>query len=174
MSGTRVSRRAMLGSVGAASLSPVLQASVPDISGLRASPDPPLARLAFTATLQTDEIHESPCGARDAAIIGGSLQGHRLSGTVQAGRIQWSAPSAEAMVEVRTHVLVMRQDGTLVEVHDRGLMPAGADPGQASISTRPELTGEREEQDVPVLLVGRLDASEVLRGVLRLQAFEVS
>jgi hypothetical protein len=94
---------------------------------------------------------------------------------VQAGRIEWSVPAAGAPVEVTTQLLVACADGSLVEVQDRGVLPADADPAShAAIPTRPELTGGREEPDVPVLLVGRLDASELGKGILKLQAFEVS
>jgi len=172
MSGTRVSRRAMLGSVGAASLSPVLQASV---SGVSASLDLPFARPAFAATLQTAEVHESAGGSRSASIIGGSIQGRRLSGAVQSGHIHWSASSGGSAVEVTTRLLVARPDGSLVEVHDRGVMPPDTDAARhAAIPTRTELAGVREEEGVPLLLVGRLDASGLGKRVLKLQAFEVS
>jgi len=172
MSGTRVSRRAMLGSVGAASLSPVLQASIPDLS---ASLDLPLARPAFTAALQTAEMQESASGSRSASIIGGSMQGRRLSGNVRSGRIQWSAPALGSPVEVTTHLLVARPDGSLVEVLNRGVVPADSDVScHPAISTRIELAGNEEGPGAPLLLVGRLDASGLGKGVLKLQAFEVS
>jgi hypothetical protein len=173
----RITRRAVLGSVGA-SLSATLAA--PARASLSNSGDPglPQARRAFAARLEVART-EQTSGARVqhwANILGGAIDGPRLNGVVQGGRVDWCTDLAGESVEVTTTFIVRCEDGRMIEVRDRGFYPvSGAATASAAICTAPELVEPAGQAPVaPAVLVGRLDASGLGQGVVRLVAFEVS
>lgn len=176
----RITRRAVLGSVGA-SLSSTLAAP----AGASLAPVPaqgnhelPQARRAFAAQLEVAKSTQaSGTGTqRWAIILGGAIDGPRLRGVVQGGRFDWRQDQAGESVEVTATFIVRRDDGRLIEVRDRGVYPAAsAATASAAICTSPELVEPDGEVPVsPAVLVGRLDASQLDRGVVRLLAFEVT
>ena len=175
MAGTHMTRRSMLGTVGAASLAPVL----PVHANLHAGPGTPdaglpCARAAFIGRLQVSAM-PSASTTQAVAITGGTLRGRSLAGTVKAGQIQWQ-PQPEGGVELVVHFDLHCADGELLQVHERGLIPAGTDITQgAAINATAEVLGA---DGLPCarssLLVGRIDTTQLHAGVVRLQAFEVS
>lgn len=171
MTGTRVSRRSVLGSVGAASLSPaLLQASISE-SALH-----PLALPAFQARIEVGQPTGTDGNSHWAPVTGGVIRGQRLAGRVQGGRIDWRTGAGGGPVEVTACFQVLCEDGRLVEVQDRGLQAAEMDaPAGTVMTTTPELSGDVGEWCArPALLVGRMDTSQLGKGVLKLHAFEVS
>jgi hypothetical protein len=180
MSKLRITRRAVLGSVGA-SLSSTLAA--PAAASLAPVPAQgslqlPQARRAFAAQLEVGQ--STPASGtsthRWAVILGGAIDGPRLRGEVQGGRFDWRQDPGGQSVEVTATFIVRRDDGRLIEVRDRGVYPAaGAATATAAICTSPELVEPGGEVPVsPAVLVGRLDASQLDLGVVRLLAFEVT
>lgn len=180
MASTRVTRRTVLGSVGAASLAPALTATdaaarVRAEAAWPAESAAPHPHLAFAAQLQL-AMHAgtSQTGAHWAAITGGEAAGPRLSGRVQGGRIDWRCDASGA-TQVMLCIAVQGADGSIVEVRDRGICAGPGLHAGAAISTAPQLFGAAGElPDAPAVLVGRLDTTQLDQGVLRLLAFEVS
>jgi hypothetical protein len=176
----RITRRAVLGSVGA-TLSSTLAAP----AGAHLAPMPaqgslalPQARPAFAALLEVGESMQAPGTStqRWVTILGGAIDGPRLRGVVQGGRFDWRQDAAGESVEVTATFIVRRDDGRLIEVRDRGFYPAAsAAAASAAICTSPELVEPAGEGPVAAaVLVGRLDASQLDRGMVRLLAFEVT
>jgi len=167
MAGTRISRRSMLGSAGAASLMPVLGQSA-NAAPPAAAIAPPDARPAFDARLQVGSPMAHAGGGRWAAITGGSIEGRVVSGEVTGGRIEWQDQQGACMVTARFDVL--RSDGTRVEVCERGRCAAMAGRFPASA----EVLDAIGSAATAALLVGRVDATRLAAGAVRVQAFEVS
>jgi hypothetical protein len=170
MASARITRRAMLGSAGAASLSPVLPASAPDSQA-------PHTRLAFAADVSVGaaEIVAGQPGRRWSAVLGGNIHGPLLSGAVQGGRIDWHVDALSQSVEISARFGVLGRDGRLLEIRDRAVFPGSSLPASMTrIVTAPLLLEAAETVPAaPALLVGRLDASQFARGVVHLDAFEV-
>lgn len=172
MAGTRVSRRSMLGTVGAAALAPALVQASPG-RPLNGAPLPHASPL-FAAQLEVAALVREVAGAH-VAITGGTLRGRALAGVVvQGGHIQWQPQVRGMAVTVRFGVRLA--DGSLVEVCERGLLADCNDITDAAvISTVPEPPGPDSEAPAsPALRVGRLDATRLQQGMVRLVAFEVS
>lgn len=170
MAGARITRRAVLGSAGAASLSPVFALNASD-------PALPHTRLAFAAHVSVGAaagVSGHP-GRRWCAVLGGTLRGPLLSGAVQGGRIDWQIDAPSHTVEITARFGVLAADGRLLELRDRTVFAGAVQPaGMAAIATAPVLVEQAEEVPAtPVLLVGRLDASQFVRGLVHLDAFEV-
>lgn len=176
MAGTRISRRSMLGTVGAASLAPALLQASASASGTDPRPDPaslPHASPLFVARLQVGAC-ATDGAISHAPITGGELHGHALQGVVQGGRIEWQRQASGLAVAVR--FAVRRADGTLAEISERGLQADCCDiAGAGSISTVAEAPGpDSDSPATPALRVGRLDVTRLSQGVARLLAFEVT
>lgn len=167
MAGARISRRSMLGSAGAASLMPVLGRNATAASSA-ASPELPQACPAFDARLQVGAAMAGHDGGHWAAITGGSIEGRDVSGRVTGGRIEWQQQQGVCTVSARFDVL--RADGTRVEVCERGQCAAMAGPFAASA----EVLDAVGTAATAALLVGRMDATHLAAGAVRVQAFEVS
>lgn len=172
MAGTRMSRRSMLGTVSAASVSPVLEARAPAAevpSGT--SGHLPHLQPAFAVRLDVRPATAGE-GDRSLRITGGVASGPGLSGSVQGGSILWNR-QPDGSVEVITQFSVQRADGACVEVFDRGVQPQEA--AGRPIGTVPVLRQPAADIAVPhALMVGRLDASRQQAGVVQLTAFEVA
>lgn len=172
MAGTRMSRRSMLGSVSAASFSPVLSAGSPNAAERAAEPrQAPHLQPAFSVRLDVTPATAGE-GDRCLRIVGGQASGPGLSGPVQGGSIVWTGQS-DGSVKVTTRFAVLRADGSSVEVVDRGIQPHPA--SGTPIGTTPVLSLPGADFAVPqALMVGRLDASGQAAGVVQLVAFEVA
>src|SRR5262245_47223122 len=107
-----VTRRTLLGSVGAAAMFPALG------SAFRTLPAG-APRPALEASLLVGEPQTGPGGRRTAAVRGGRVTGHLLQGVVQSGQLEWLVDPASGAVELAARVQVRRADGELVELHDR-------------------------------------------------------
>jgi hypothetical protein len=171
MASARITRRALLGSAGAASLSPVLP--VPAGAGLS-----PHARLAFAARLRVGKAQAvaGHPGRQWTAVLAGEIGGPLVSGAVQAGRIDWNVDEASRSVEVTAQFAVLCGDGRLLQIRDRAVFAGVTPPSRMPcVATAPQVVDQAGElAATPALLVGRLDASGFARGVVQLDAFEVS
>lgn len=164
----------MLGTAGAASLAPVLlHAGSPAGNAEKASADPEL-RPAFTGVLRIAGVGHRAAGGRSAAITDGQVEGNRLAGQVQGGHIDW-LPRDDGGHELSVHFEVHADDGRMVEVAQRAILPAGIDPASrvAVTATIEPLAIQGGASDVAVL-AGRLDATGLERGLVQLLAFEVA
>jgi hypothetical protein len=178
MASSLITRRSLLGSAGAASLTPVLLNDTDTCTGQPLQPAAPKAAPAFTARIAVgagSRISFQP-GLRHASILGGEITGPLLNGTVQGGNVQWHIDAANGQVEIAARLVVLRSDGVLLELRDIARYPADSLPSAtASIATTPVLMETAGELPAtPALLVGRLDASQFANGVVLLHAFEVS
>lgn len=171
MANARITRRAVLGTAGAASLSTVLAASASDALA-------PHARPAFAARISVGaaEMVVSSPGRRWSAVLGGEIHGPLVSGAVQGGRIDWHIDARSQAVEITARFGVLGSDGRLLEIRDRAIFPGVMAPASVSaIATAPMLVEQADEVPAtPALLVGRLDASRFADGVVLLDAFEVA
>jgi hypothetical protein len=178
MASVRISRRSVLGSVGAASLAPGLLSPTPSQARLRAEEveGVPGIEPAFAADLALGPITPQQGAPSQlwAVIQGGTVTGRLLRGAIQHGRIEWRRDPVAGLVEVTTRFTVLREDGRLVEVQDRGVGPAsGEASANVAVCTAPVLM-EAGHPAPAALLVGRLDPTNVATGVLSLHAFEAS
>jgi hypothetical protein len=161
LNGPVLNRRALLGSVGAASLLPAtFVIPVHDRA------------LAFHAVFRLGPMQNGQGNHRWAPIIAGSVSGARLAGRVQTGRVDWLVDPCCGSAEFSLAATVSRPDGKIVELRDRS--------ASASTSARADLPGH---PTAPVLsdiargpaatqLVGRLDTTAFWRGFVSLRAFE--
>lgn len=175
MAGTRISRRSMLGTVGAASLVPVLLKASDGPPAGSAPPDAlPHAAPAYLARFRVSPIAPHAAQPRAVAIIGGTVEGTRLSGVVESGSVEWQQ-YCDGMA-VTAHYSVRRADGSVVEVRERGMQSACTGiHGASGMSLVSELSGpDVETCALPALRVGRLDTTRLHQGEIRLLAFEVS
>jgi hypothetical protein len=179
MASARITRRAVLGSAGAASLSPMLAASARGAPGDESPHAPqPRSRAAFAAEISVGAAEPVAGSAhrRWAAVLGGEIAGPALSGAVQGGRIDWSIDEHGQTVELTARFGVLCPDGRLFELRDRAVYQGVQPPAHSAvIVTAPQLLeAAAEVPAAPALLVGRLDASQFRNGTVRLLAFEVS
>lgn len=172
MAGTRISRRSMLGTVGAATLAPVLvNAGARAVPATAGSPE---VQPAFSGNLTVGTIERDGAVLRAASIAGGTLHGSRLAGAVHGGRIEW-LPRADGSHEVQLRFHVQCADGHQTEVFQRTVLAPGADPqGCWPVNAVTESLADDGAPAAAALLVGRLDATRLQQGLLTLLAFEVS
>ncbi len=179
MRDVRVTRRSVLGSVGAVSVSSSLtaQAVGADAGAFLSATAPPRTAPAFDAVLKVGRAQRSAAGATlaSAPILGGEIAGPLLSGEVLPGLVEWRIDAPSQSMEVCARFSVRREDGVMVEVRDRAVIPAATAPAAAAgLCTAPELLDAASEMPAsPELLVGRLDATRFGSGVVVLRAFRI-
>jgi hypothetical protein len=170
----RLSRRSLLGSVGAASISPALPALARDSAAPAA--EFPATTPAFEGRLllgPQKRLTQFPARYA-AAVLGGEFSGTVLAGVVQTGRVEWTVDADSQSMQISAQYAVLRQDGELVEVRDRSVHPRAVKPASiARLQTAPEIGSAGGLQEPPLLLVGLLDASGFSKGQVTLRAFRV-
>src|SRR5688500_7470756 len=117
MARARISRRSLLGSVGAASLAPGLLSPTPSEARLaQDSAGAPQLQPAFAAELAlgVPALDGAVPQQMRAEIQGGSVTGRLLRGTVQHGTVGWRSDPVAALTEVTARFTVLREDGRLV------------------------------------------------------------
>lgn len=163
----------MLGSVGAASLAPVLLKAATEPAAMAAPTAGPALRPAFSGILNVTAPDGQAAALRGATITGGSIDGARLAGSVQGGRIDWLA-RPDGGHELSLHFEVRCADGHLVEVCPRAIVNADHLTGRIAVTATVDSLSLDERSADAALLAGNLDATDLERGVLRLLAFEVA
>lgn len=163
-----MTRRNVLGAIGAAGMFPSLGAARMESPS---SPVPPLP--ALQVSLRIDQPRSAAAGWRHADINGGMLAGRLLQGVVQSGQLRWLVDPASGAVEVLLRARLLRVDGVPFELHDRTVQ--GADHAALSalpgVRTAPRWFDASGELRSP-LLAGWLDASGLARGEVILRAFD--
>lgn len=171
MAGTRISRRSMLGTVGAASLAPVVNAGARAEVATAGSPE---VQPAFAGNLTVGAIERDGTVLRAASITGGTLHGSCLAGAVHGGRIEW-LPRTDGSHEVQLRFHVQGADGHQTEVVQRTVLAPDADlQGCWPVNAVTEPLGDDGVPAGAALLVGRLDATRLQQGLLTLLTFEVA
>jgi hypothetical protein len=107
-------------------------------------------------------------------VRAGTAKGPHLSGDVLSGHVRWQTDAARSVVDVNVEMLVRCEDGRVVEVLDRSVHPVAARPDDLSrLASATELVVAGEQDGLPVLFVGRMDASLLAAGSLTLSAFRI-
>ncbi len=161
-----MTRRTLLGSVGAAAM-------FPPLATVAAASPPDMTLPALDVRLRIGAPQTGQGGRRHAAVEGGRVTGLLLRGSVQSGQLEWFVDPASGAVEVTARLQVRRTDGVLVELRDRTAhAPAAGLDAQPGWPTAPRLfekTSGRSVTNTP--LSGRLDTADLARGQIRLRAF---
>jgi hypothetical protein len=155
-----MNRREVLGSVGAALTLPAFAVQPQG----QASP-------LFLAALRLGPAQDGTGNHRWAEIVAGKFSGELIIGRVQSGRIDWFVDPASGAVEVAISCIVLRADGTTIQMCDR--------TASATVQARAALPGH---PTAPVLcdasgsvigppLVGRMYATAIWRGFVSVRAF---
>lgn len=163
-----MTRRTVLGSVGAAAVFPQwAQALHPD--HLRV-PQPVLEinlRIGTPRAL----MH----GWRGAAVRAGLASGSLLQGAVQTGQLRWLVDPASGAVQVELDLLLMRADGAAIRLRDRSAPEQIATLEIPGVPTAPQLfDAAGVALPAKARLAGRLDPAAMGRGLVQLRAFEGS
>ncbi len=162
----------MLGTVGAASLAPVLLKAGEAERVAITLPQMPSARPVLAADLAVGPVLQHGNALRTAGITGGQVHG-ALSGTVQGGRIEWQPrPDGSCEMSVRFHV---QGPDAPVEICERAILAAGDGlQGCWAASATTESLATEDPASGAALLVGRVDTRQLQQGVVKLLAFEVA
>lgn len=161
-----MTRRTLLGSVGAATMFPQLAAGVSRIA-------PPAALPAMQIAMRVDEPRHGLQGRRHAVVLAGRVEGSLVQGTVQSGRLEWLADPLTGAVDIAIDLQLLRADGRLLQLRDRSVPADGAAVGAPGVATAPQLFDSAGSAWLaPAQLAGRLDASGLARGVIWLRAFD--
>lgn len=172
-------RRSLLGSAGATLLGPLAGGARANPSGQPAVEDAPVTAPAFEVLVELDASPNATTPVLAASgvrlVHGGRVQGALLSGLVRSGHLRWRTDTALDTVELLTEFVVQRDDGSVVEVRDRSVHELAASSAQLERLPSATTLHFADGQDgLPVILVGRLDASHLSSGSLRLNAFRVA
>ena len=91
--------------------------------------------LAFTIHVQCDAAIDLGAGAggqrRLIPIVGGTIEGPRLHGSVLPGGADTQLVRPDGVLEIDARYTLRASDGTHVSVHNHGLVVSGALAGQA-------------------------------------------
>ena len=148
------------------------------IAGLAVRSEP-LATLTLELQLATPEN----AATGSATIVGGQAAGG-LCGMVLPGLLEWSRDSERGLAQLALRYGLQTADGQRLQMIDRASFPCtGASPWASPISTSTELEAmadpaadvlqEAAAGLVPGITVGRLDASALGAGRLRLELHRV-
>ncbi len=97
----RITRRTLLGSIGAAGMFPGFALAITD--GSIAAPP------ALEVALRIGQPRSGTAGWRHAVIHGGTVTGALMQGAVQSGRLEWLVDPASGAVEVAASMQVLRR-----------------------------------------------------------------
>jgi hypothetical protein len=160
-----ITRRTVLGSVGAATMFPEWAAAMH-------SPVPQVPRPVLEISLRIGEPRPGGHGWRRAQVLTGLATGSLLQGAVQAGTLEWLVDPASGAVQVAADMLLVRRDGAMVRLRDRSAHAQLASCGVPGVPTAPELF-DAAGIALPASgqLAGWLDTAAIGRGLLRLRAF---
>jgi hypothetical protein len=160
-----LTRRTVLGSVGAAAM-------FPQWAGAVHSHAAQVPQALLEISLRIDEPRAGLHGWRRAPVRGGVASGKLLRGSVQQGQLQWLVDPASGAVQVALDLQLLRVDGALIRLRDRSADAEVAPLEFPGVPTAPELFDAGGiALPVPARLAGRLDASCLGRGVVWLRAF---
>lgn len=114
MRDTRISRRSLLGAVGAVSL-------MPELVGAHAVSPSSGNAADFEMLLRLEPAEAGAGNHRWARIADGLVSGGALPGRIRAGRIDWLVDPASGAVEATATCRVECTDGTVAEMSRCGL-----------------------------------------------------
>ncbi len=91
----------------------------------RAAPAPPNLEFAFEERVRLDaesELGLTPFGRRSRApIIGGTIAGPRIHGTVLSGGMDFQLLRGDGYLQLDADYLIRADDGAIIHVRNRGL-----------------------------------------------------
>jgi hypothetical protein len=160
-----MTRRTLIGSIGAAGL-------FPPFASASTGHAPQFPSAALDIELHVCEPLSGAGSWRHAVIRGGTVAGGLMRGVVQSGRLEWLVDPASGAVEIAARVHLLRDDGTPVELRDRTVHRTNLLMGLPGVSTAPQLLDAAGRLFPHHPLAGRLDPTDLGRGVVRLRAFE--
>ena len=86
-----------------------------------APPLVPMARIRCEVGAVTS-LGPAPLGERRyVPLLGGTVEGPELSGTVVEGGVDWQIARADGVLEIAAHYVIRTPDGALIEVQSTGL-----------------------------------------------------
>lgn len=162
-----MTRRTLLGSMGAATMFPRLAAGVNATAPRAAMP-------AMQIGVRVGEPRNGLHGRRHAEVLAGLVHGSLMQGAVQSGHLEWLVDPASGAVEVALDMRLLRADGALLRLRDRSVHADAAVLADVpGILTAPQLFDSTGAALLaPARLAARLDASGLGRGVIWLRAFD--
>ncbi len=92
-------------------------------------PDPKLTFI-FEARVDVDTMVYVGAGGQDKLLLypitGGTVSGPRLNGRVMPGGADWATARSESVTELEARYLVQADDGTVIDIVNRGFHVASA------------------------------------------------
>jgi hypothetical protein len=173
---TRLSRRRVLASLGAAPVVSVLATSAPACASAQqaAADASPRTEQVLSAMLNISLATPAEATVGSATILGGDAQGE-LAGVVQPGSLEWTRDPARGVLQLAARFELQARAGLRIHVADRATVVTQAECWAATFATTPELTvvdGPSAACPEAVYL-GRMDASQLHAGQLRLTVHRV-
>lgn len=132
MADARMTRRAVVGAVGACSLWPVLG----EASAIEAAPAP-AAPKAFEAVLQLGASQAGHGNHRWARVDAGEVTGGAVCGSVLAGRLDWHVDPATGAAEAVATCRVRGTDGRQSDLRHAKLAAVRLDDGSVLLRAHP-------------------------------------
>ena len=174
---SRFSRRSVLATLGATPVASVL------VGNATAAPaTPPHAdalnevrtRQVFTAVLRVNLATPADATVGSANILGGRASGE-IAGAVHPGSLEWVRDPKRGVLQLAARFELQGGDGLRIHVADRATVVTAGQCWQAPFSTTPELTVvDGTSAACPdAVYLGRMDASQIHAGVLRLAVHRV-
>ena len=169
----------MLASLGAAPMATMLPAAQARSSIDRLAPAADsLIRTEAMASLTLQLRLTAPLGAAtgSAIIEGGDAHGSAFTGAVLPGSLEWSHDPLRGITQLTARYGVQTHGGQRLQLVDRASFPAGdAASWDQPITTATEMEAAPDPLAAAArgLLIGRLDASQMHAGMLRLDLHRV-
>ena len=109
-----------------------------------------------------------------ANILGGRASGE-IAGAVHPGSLEWVRDPARGVLQLAARFELQGADGLRIHVADRAMVVTAGQGWQAPFATTPELTVvDGSSAACPdAVYLGRMDASRIHAGVLRLAVHRV-
>lgn len=179
-----LTRRRLIGGVGAASLLPAARPSAAANAPAASSGPGELSPLKTEFVLEiratlapTLDMGAGANGVRRLVpITGGTFEGPKLRGVIEPGGGDWQLVRPDGVTSVEAKYTLRAGDGTLISVTNRGIIVPAASPSGASyVRTVPEFEVAIGPHDWlnRAVFVGSLDSTRFRQGSVVVRVFRV-